>query len=74
VHPPDLLEIVRPDLADVRLDAHGRIIQRPPAVVDRWRAGSDDRRQAGRITRGISAADRRSGHRQFDYGVSAGNG
>jgi hypothetical protein len=30
--------------------------------------------QAGRITRGISAADRRSGHRQFDYGVSAGNG
>src|SRR5262249_8346705 len=27
VHPPDLLELVRPDVADVRL-THGRIIQR----------------------------------------------
>jgi len=26
VHPPDLLEVVRPDLADMRLAAHGRII------------------------------------------------
>jgi len=35
VHPPDLLEVVRPDLADMRLAAHGRIITTP----DRLRGG-----------------------------------
>ena len=39
-------EVVRPDLADMRLAAHGRIITTPPAcAADRSRAGGGDRRQ-----------------------------
>jgi hypothetical protein len=32
VHPPDLLEVVQPDLANMRLAAHGRMIALDPGA------------------------------------------
>ena len=60
MHPPDLLQVVRPDLADVRLAAHGRIIQRPPTCRGGPLAGRRKPRSwrfiAGRVRAGDGIA------------------